>query len=32
MTNAKDTPADDAGELWDANDTARYLKVSRSWV
>ena len=32
MTNAKDTPADAAPELWDANDTARYLKVSRSWV
>ena len=32
MTNAKDTPADHAGELWDANDAARYLKVSRSWV
>ncbi len=22
----------DAGTLWDANDVARYLKVSRSWV
>jgi excisionase family DNA binding protein len=32
MTNAKDTPADSAGDLWDANDVARYLKVSRSWV
>jgi excisionase family DNA binding protein len=32
MTNAKDGPAADAGELWDANDAARYLKVSRSWV
>jgi excisionase family DNA binding protein len=32
MTNAKDTPADPAEELWDANDAARYLKVSRSWV
>jgi excisionase family DNA binding protein len=32
MTNAKDNPAGDAAELWDANDAARYLKVSRSWV
>jgi excisionase family DNA binding protein len=32
MTNAKDGPAEQAGELWDANDAARYLKVSRSWV
>lgn len=32
MTNAKDTPAEPADELWDANDAARYLKVSRSWV
>lgn len=32
MTNAKDTPAGPALELWDANDAARYLKVSRSWV
>jgi len=32
MTNAKDNPAADASELWDANDAAHYLKVSRSWV
>jgi excisionase family DNA binding protein len=32
MTNAKDSPADEGGELWDANDAAHYLKVSRSWV
>ena len=32
MTNAKDTPAEPADELWDANDAARYLKVSHSWV
>ena len=34
MPNAKDAPADKAQalELWDANDVARYLKVSRSWV
>jgi excisionase family DNA binding protein len=32
MTNAKDTPAEPADELWDANDVARYLKASRSWV
>lgn len=32
MTNTKDAPADKAPELWDANDVARYLKVSRSWV
>ena len=32
MTNAKDASADGADELWDANDAARYLKVSRSWV
>lgn len=32
MTNAKDTPADPADELWDAKDVARYLKASRSWV
>jgi excisionase family DNA binding protein len=24
--------ANAAGELWDAKDVARYLKVSRSWV
>ncbi len=33
MTNAKHAESggtDD--ELWDANDAARYLKVSRSWV
>jgi excisionase family DNA binding protein len=32
MTNANDGRADDAEELWDANDVAKYLKVSRSWV
>lgn len=32
MTNAKDTPADPADELWNANEAARYLRVSRSWV
>jgi len=32
MTKAKDTPAEPADELWDANDVARYLKASRSWV
>jgi excisionase family DNA binding protein len=32
MTNAKDGPAEQAAELWDANDAANYLKVSRSWV
>jgi excisionase family DNA binding protein len=32
MTNAKDIPADAGNELWDANDAAHYLKVSRSWV
>jgi excisionase family DNA binding protein len=25
-------PVDGAPGLWDANDVARYLKVSRSWV
>ncbi len=32
MTKAKDRPVDTTDELWDANDVARYLKVSRSWV
>jgi excisionase family DNA binding protein len=32
MRNAKDSLDDEAGELWDANDAAHYLKVSRSWV
>ncbi|HEX3696238.1 MAG TPA: helix-turn-helix domain-containing protein [Polyangia bacterium] len=32
MTNTKDFVADVPDELWDANDVARYLKVSRSWV
>jgi excisionase family DNA binding protein len=32
MTNTKDVPADEPPELWDANDVAQYLKVSRSWV
>jgi len=32
MTNPKDAATEGADELWDANDAARYLKVSRSWV
>jgi excisionase family DNA binding protein len=32
MTNARDAPTDTVAELWDANDAAHYLKVSRSWV
>ena len=32
MTSAKDSVDDEAGALWDANDAAHYLKVSRSWV
>lgn len=32
MTNAKDAAADAVGELWDAKDAARYLRVSRSWI
>lgn len=32
MTNAEDTHVDEVRDLWDANDVARYLKVSRSWV
>jgi excisionase family DNA binding protein len=32
MPNAKDPLPEDARGLWDANDVARYLKVSRSWV
>ena len=32
MTKTKDAAPDAAEELWDANDVARYLKVSRSWV
>ena len=33
MTNAKGPKADSTDdELWDANDAARYLKVSRSWI
>jgi hypothetical protein len=32
MTNTKDAAPEPADELWDANDAARYLKVSRSWV
>ena len=32
MTNTRDASSDEATELWDANDVARYLKVSRSWV
>jgi excisionase family DNA binding protein len=32
MTSPEDAPAGQAPELWDANDVARYLKVSRSWV
>jgi excisionase family DNA binding protein len=26
------TDAETSSELWDANDVARYLKASRSWV
>jgi excisionase family DNA binding protein len=29
---AKLSPGDASDALWDANDVARYLKVSRSWV
>jgi excisionase family DNA binding protein len=32
MTDAKGSTSDEVGELWDAKDAARYLKVSRSWV
>ena len=32
MTNTKDSLREEAHELWDANDVARYMKVSRSWV
>ena len=34
MATTKDMPAGEAQapELWDANDVARYIKVSRSWV
>lgn len=32
MTNPKDAPANLLSELWNANDAARYLRVSRSWV
>jgi excisionase family DNA binding protein len=32
MTNAKDAASEEGNQLWDANDVARYLKVSRSWV
>lgn len=32
MTNAKDAAPDPTNELWDANDAAHYLKVSRSWI
>lgn len=32
MANANEVPAAQTPELWDANDVARYLKVSRSWV
>ena len=32
MTKLNDEPVESRDELWDANDVARYLKVSRSWV
>ena len=32
MVNGDGIPVDNARELWNANDVARYLKVSRSWV
>jgi excisionase family DNA binding protein len=32
MTKPNDEPVESRDELWDANDVARYLKVSRSWV
>ncbi len=32
MPNANDAASDTNAELWDANDAARYLKVSRSWI
>ena len=32
MSNAKDAAAETADGLWDANDAAHYLKVSRSWI
>jgi excisionase family DNA binding protein len=31
MTKLNDEPVE-SQELWDANEVARYLKVSRSWV
>ena len=32
MTKPNDEPVENRDELWDANDVARYLRVSRSWV
>jgi excisionase family DNA binding protein len=32
MTKPNDELVENTDELWDANDVARYLKVSRSWV
>lgn len=32
MPNVNDVPAEPADGLWDANDAAHYLKVSRSWI
>jgi excisionase family DNA binding protein len=32
MASTKEGSAQQALELWDANDVSRYLKVSRSWV
>jgi hypothetical protein len=32
MTSTKKPAGDPRDELWDANDVARYLRVSRSWV
>jgi excisionase family DNA binding protein len=32
MTKPSEDTVEITDELWDANDVARYLKVSRSWV
>jgi excisionase family DNA binding protein len=32
MTKSSEDTVESTDELWDANDVARYLKVSRSWV
>jgi excisionase family DNA binding protein len=32
MSSERKQSADPASGLWDANDVATYLKVSRSWV